>query len=91
MKLNELSIEKDELHVFNDHATIYEVKELDHSNENMLRVWCTQQPDSYTFQIRTHKAINNAWGTGKKRNMIANISIDIKTMEEILKFMKREV
>lgn len=58
-------------------------------NKGMIRVYCTQSPDVFNFQIRTFKPIN--WGgrkPGKSRNMIANVRMTITEMEEVLEYMK---
>ena len=59
-------------------------------NDDVLRVWCTSHPDVFKFQIRTYKPINAGWKKGKSRNMIATISLTIKEVENILKYMKAE-
>ncbi len=70
-----------------DFVQNYEVEDLDQDNENGLRIYCTQFPDCFTFQIRTHKEIIE-WGKGKKRNMISHIQLTINDVEQILKYMK---
>ena len=70
-------------------AEIQEVKMGDAKNDNVLRIWCSQYPDTFKFQIRTYKSICD-FGRGKPRNMIATISLSIKEVEKILKYMKKE-
>ena len=75
-----------EIHYINDFAEIYEAKDIT-ENENMLRVYCVQYPNSFVFQIRTFKPINNR-GNGRARNMIAGVHLTIEEVEKILSFMK---
>ena len=70
-------------------AEIKELKNLQQDNEDMLRVWCTQAPDVFCFQIRTFKPITE-WGKGKSRNMMANVNLTITEVEEILAYMKEQ-
>ena len=58
--------------------------------DNCIRVYCSTYPNTFDFQIRTFKPINE-FGRGKPRAMIARVSLDIKQMEKILRFMKNEV
>ena len=71
-------------------AEIYEVKNMDRENDNCIRVYCTQVPDVFHFQIRTFKPITERWDKreGKSRNMVANVSLTITELEEILKYCK---
>jgi len=72
-------------------AEIYEVKDLECANENCIRLYCTQAPDVFNFQIRTFKSITDKWNnSGKRRNMIANVSLTITEVEEILHYMKKQ-
>jgi len=73
-----------------DYAEIYEVKDLENPNTNCIRVYCTQAPDVFGFQIRTHKPIVERFGRGKCRDMIAHVSLSITEVEEILAYMKSE-
>lgn len=70
-------------------ARIHEVKFVKpgQKNENAIRVYCTQHPDVFAFQIRTHKPITEN-RKGKARNMIAHVEFSLTEMEEILAFMK---
>jgi len=85
---------KDELFINKPYARIYEIETIyDHQtrehfiNKNIVRIYCSQAPDVFTFQIRTHKPITDT-GKGKDRNMIASMSLTITEVEEILKHMK---
>jgi len=80
----------DDLIAKEDYAEIYEVKDLDRPNDNCIRVYCTQAPDVFGFQIRTHKPINERFGHGKPRDMIAHVSLSIAEVEEILEYMKSQ-
>lgn len=74
------------------YANIFELKahEFDGKNDDCIRVYCHQSPDSFTFQIRTFKPINSWSGKGKKRNMVATVSLSITQLEEILTFCKSQ-
>lgn len=86
-KVEKVEKRKSELWKHDDFADNREAKDLDQDNENGLRVYCTQFPNSFKFQIRTYKGILE-WNEGKKRNMIANINLTIKDVEQILEYMK---
>ena len=79
--------EHKELFIDNEFAEIIETREV--SNTNQARVYCSQWPNTLNLQIRTFKPITR-WGKGKPRNMIANVSITIDEVEQILAFMKAE-
>ena len=87
MKYEEFKKSKDgELLKKNDYITNYEIKmKLDNNNDNEVRIYCQQYPDNFLFQIRTFKSITDKHGTGKKRNMIANVTLTIKDVEDTLK------
>lgn len=86
-RFNELQQEHGELHFINDFAEIREVKNLDQDNEPMLRVY-RASPGALNLQIRTFGPINDrlARTTGKKRNMIATVKIELDDLETILKY-----
>ena len=73
-----------------EHAEIYEVKDLGYDNKNCIRLYCTQAPDVFNFQIRTHKKITDRWSKGKARDMVATVSLTIVEVEEILHYMKKQ-
>ena len=75
-----------ELHIFKKYAEIFEVKNPDHDNENMIRIF-QSSGSAFSFQIRTHKGIG-VHGSGKKRNMIANVSMTVEELKEILNFIE---
>ena len=86
-----MSKETKDLMAKKDYATIREVKDLDEANENCIRVYCTQAPDVFNFQIRTHKPITDVWKkNGVARNMIATVHLSIVEVEEILHYMKKQ-
>jgi hypothetical protein len=73
------------------YASIYEIKNLDANNENMVRVYCSQfdhEDDKciFNFQIRTFKPISNK---GVKKNMIANVTMSISEIEQLLEYAKK--
>ena len=75
-----------------EYATITQRGKLfkdDKPNENCIRVYCRQFPNIFNFQIRTHKSIND-FGRGVKRDMIANVTLSIDEVRNILKFMEAE-
>ena len=71
-------------------ATIYEAKNLDGNNDDCIRVYCSQAPDVFNFQIRTFKPITQpiSRDKGKPRNMIATVSLSLTELEQILKYCK---
>ena len=74
-----------------DDATIKEFKTSEDTNDNCIRIYCTQAPDVFNFQIRTFKPITDFWGGGRKgkpRNMIATVELSIAELEEILEYCK---
>ena len=71
-------------------AQNYEVKDLEKDNSNILRVYCSQSPDIYTFQIRTFKPITDNYGKGKNRNMIAHCTLSIAEVKALLAFMEHD-
>ncbi|MCW4050401.1 MAG: hypothetical protein NWE89_11775 [Candidatus Bathyarchaeota archaeon] len=72
-----------------EYAFIGEIKlSDDRHNDNCLRVYCNQYPDQFLFQVRTYKPITER-GNGKKRDMIANVTLTIKEVEDILEYMKK--
>ena len=73
-----------------DCADIHELKNPDQDNVNEVVIYCRQYPDSFNFQIRTHKGIGE-FNEGKERDMIATVSVNINEMEQILAFMKDRV
>lgn len=92
-RFNEKHIEQGELHYYNDFARIHEVLHLDHDNEPMLRVY-RNSPGAVQLQIRTFAPITGSLvsrARAKDRNMIANVSITVKELEEILTYAKREL
>jgi hypothetical protein len=71
----------------NDFASIYEVKGLPTDNEPMLRVYGAGKYDDgchIELQIRTFAGITGPFSPGKRRNMIANISVPISVLKEII-------
>ncbi len=78
-----------ELWQHNDYANISELKDRtdNEHNENGLRIYCCQHPDTFTFQIRTYKSIGH-YRKGVKRDMIAHCNLTIKELEHILNWMK---
>lgn len=78
----------EDLIIKKDCAECYEVKEKETPNDNCLRFWCCQFPNIFKLQIRTHKAINNSYNTGKPRNMIAHVNLSIEELEQMLEYAK---
>ena len=72
-------------------ATIKELRDLCPPNENCIRIYCTQAPDVFNFQIRTLKPITPDYSKqSKPRNMVATACLTITEVEEILAYMKSE-
>lgn len=69
-------------------AEIREAKGLKTPNENGIRIYCTQFPDTWTLQIRTHAPITEYGNNGIKRDMIASVTIGIEELEQMLGQMK---
>lgn len=70
-----------------EYATITDVKWLEGDKDNCIRVYCTQSPDLFNFQVRTFKGIGER-NPGKPRHMIATVNLSISEVEEILAYMK---
>ena len=70
-----------------EYAEIYEYKDFKEQNENCIRVYMSQSPDVFTFQIRTFKPITGWHRKGKPRNMIASVSLTLTEMEQIIVYM----
>lgn len=87
-KLEDRKMKYDDLYLEKEHGEIIEIKDLVQNNNNILRVYCIQYPNDFRFQIRTYKP-TNFFGRGKKRNMMANVSLSIKEVENILAYMKK--
>ncbi len=68
------------------YAVVKEIKGCD-PIINGLRVYCTQFPDNWYFQIHAHGS-TNPLGGGKERDMIAGLTLTIEEVEEILRQMK---
>lgn len=81
-----------ELQAHKKWAEIWEAKDIDQDNENSIRIYCTQAPDVFGFQIRTFKPIVESIGRakGKPRNMIAHVSLSITELEEILAYCRSQ-
>ncbi len=72
-------------------ARIWEAKNMGQDNENCIRIYMTQSPDVFAFQIRTFKPITERFGrAGKPRNMIAHVDLTLTEMEQILDYMKKK-
>jgi len=52
---------------------------------DMVRVYCTQFPTQFNFQIRTTKPITRK---GTPRTMLATVGISVDQCREMLKFME---
>ena len=76
-----------ELEMLDDFVEVKELRRMEEPITNQLRVWCSQWPNSFTIQIRAHKATNE-YGGGVKRNMIAHFNLTIEEVEELLAYMK---
>ncbi len=90
--MNPITItETGELNIKDGYAENYEVKGLEKDNENMLRVYCTQFPDQFLFQIRTFKpTAANRWNkSAKKKNMIAHVHLTPGHVRRILDYMEK--
>ena len=79
-----------ELRIKDDGITIEQVKSKTESNDNIIRVYLSYPTDNFIFQLRAYTGINQ-FGGGKKRRMIAHTTINLKTMEKILNYMRKEV
>ena len=66
-----------------------DIREIDIETKNVLRVYCTQSPDQFKFQIRVKDSLNSN-GKGKQRYLIANVDLSISEVEQILEYMKQE-
>ena len=66
-----------------------DIREIDIETKNVLRVYCTQSPDQFKFQIRVFDSLNSN-GKGKQRYLIANVDLSISEVEQILEYMKQE-
>ena len=72
------------------YAEIYEVKNLEKDNEDIIRVYCSQfdkkdENCMFNFQIRTFKPVSRK---GVNKNMIANVSMSISEIEQLLEYVK---
>ncbi len=78
-----------ELWIADEYAEILELKNREENNENGLRVYCRQYPESFMVQIRTFKPITDKHRAhrGKPRNMMANIELTRKQLHEICDFV----
>ena len=79
-----------ELRIKDDGIQIQQVKSKTETNDNIIRVYLSFQPDNFIFQFRAYTGINQ-FGEGRKRRMIAYTTINLKTMEKILNYMRKEV
>lgn len=70
--------------------SINEVNRLISPIKNCIRVYLYQSPDTFTFQIRGNTSILE-FRKGKLRDMVASVDVNIKEMEQILDYMKKEV
>lgn len=81
------------------HAQIREHKDLERDNTNELVVYgrrsCSKEGRAVTLQIRTFKPIVDVLSRGFakaiKRNMIAQCSVTVGELEEILAYAKGEL
>ncbi len=78
--------EHKELWIPYKYAEIREIKHPETNNQNGLRIYCTQYPESFRVQIRTFAPINE-YGRGKPRNMKANITLSRKQLHEICDYV----
>lgn len=69
------------------YAEIHEHPDVE--NENVIRIYCCQYPNHFTFQIRTKNPLPY-YNKGKTRNLIANVILSIDEVEMILAYMKKE-
>ena len=68
-----------------------DIKEIGRKKQdNCLRIYCSSYPNIFEFQIRTFKPITDN-EKGINRQMIANISLSIEEIKQILKYMEKEV
>lgn len=80
------------------YATIYEIKGRDKKEEKNLvkysdcvRIYCTQAPDVFNFQIRTFKPITERFSKkGNSRFMLASVDLSITELEQILEYCKSQ-
>lgn len=58
--------------------------------KNEIRIYCTQYPDKFNFQVRSRNQIDGKHGYPKKkeRDFISNVTVSINEMKEIVKFME---
>jgi len=86
-----MKMEKQEIRINKPFAEIRELHYYaDTPNKNELRIYCSQSPNTWTIQVRTHKPITYG-RTGKPRDMIAHCTVTIAELEEILATMKEFV
>lgn len=70
-----------------EHAYCYEVQSSDLSSEKgtndpVLRVY-RNSPETIHFQVRTYAPINGYGRNGKRRNMIAGVSLDAEELRTL--------
>jgi len=76
-----------ELIIPKEHAAIYEAKTLQSENENCVRLY-RNGPCTIQLQIRTFKSITDIGHPGKKRNMLAGVSLSLEELKNIVRFAK---
>lgn len=89
MKRGEFEETSGELWMDDDFAEIYGPKHLSADNDNGVRLYHSS-PGVMTFQIRTHKGINDM-NRGKPRNMIAHTRLTIEDLEKMLAYAKKKL
>jgi len=65
-----------------------EIQEIGNNAGNMLRAYCLMYPNVYNLQIRAENPINGRQAKGKKRNLIATVSVTIEEVESLVSEMK---
>jgi len=75
------------LHIAKNYAEIYELKDAEADNENMIRL-CRSDPSNFQLQIRTLGPINGPYKPGKPRNMLASVSVSLAELESMVEYAK---
>lgn len=79
-------------------AEIFEIPSISTDDEknlkkysNCIRIYCSQAPDVFKFQIRTFKPITESQRKkDKSRFMLAQVNLSIAELEQILEYCKSQ-
>jgi hypothetical protein len=91
MKISEMMHTKfeekgDEITLRNDFASTKEYKNMD-TQDNTLRLYSSQWPDGFTFQIRTFSPITDS---GKPRYMVATTLLNLDDIKAMLAYAEKQ-